>query len=346
MATCDIDIELDRDDPVYTPDETVTGRVVVEVGEDLECRELRLEREWRAHGYGDTASRPEQVETLFSGQWRAGQTLEYPFEVELPPGPCTYHGEHLNVDWRLRAEADVGALFDPEAEASLTLEPGGSEEYVVGDGDVASLRDGRRSDDDTVSWIMFLLGVGAVGIGVYVPVAYALEGRPVPLWGQLGFLAWDGFAIWLIYRSVRNYFAEKRLGDIDVDLSSFEVAPGEEIECRVRLPADADARVDGVSCELKGREEVVAGSGDNKSEKHHVVHSETAVPDGAEDLDLSEAGATELVAGLRIPESAPFTIQAPDKKLVWVVEVRIDLPLWPDWVHEEPLVVRPDPAAG
>src|SRR4051812_37999520 len=116
MSTCELRIDLDRPDPVYSPGEPIRGRVEVRAEADCRCRRLTLTREWRTHGRGNRAAGGRLELGLFEGAWRPGEVAVYPFELDAPSGPFTYHGHYLNVDWYLRARADVPSAPDPVAE--------------------------------------------------------------------------------------------------------------------------------------------------------------------------------------------------------------------------------------
>ncbi|HEX5753528.1 MAG TPA: hypothetical protein VFZ09_45445 [Archangium sp.] len=115
MAKCSIQIELDNSRRTYAPREFITGTVVVNVLEPCRCEQLTLGWQWRARGGSilDEAH-PEHLLTLNEGEeWLAGQELRYPFRLEAPVLPLTYHGHLMSVDWALRADASLSRFLDP-----------------------------------------------------------------------------------------------------------------------------------------------------------------------------------------------------------------------------------------
>lgn len=339
MASCDVDVELDRDDHVYTPDETLSGRVIVEAEDDVECEALVLKRMWEARALGDEKRGVETVETLFSGTWRAGETREYPFEVPLAPGPYTYEGENLDVGWVLRARAEIG-FVDTWGDAGFALEPGASDEYVPGDEE--AFREAREKGGASVSWGWVVLGAMLLALGILLAVGSGLEGNLQP--GTLAaFVALGALGLGVAYKGTRTYLAEKRLGDVRVRVSPREVEPGDEVTCRVRLPEEAEGTLSGLQLELAGRE--IAGKGGSKARNRVTeLHGETVVPDGVEGLELERGRAEEFSARFRIPESAPYSFYAPHNRVEWTITARIAPRSRPTWTREEHLVVRP--AAG
>ena len=119
MSKCHIWIEIDDPDRVYHPGDTVGARVHVDVDEDVTCDGLEVTRQWSTHGRGNAEAGDTRFKRLFSGEWKAGTTHSYRVEFVIPNGPYSYHGHYLNVDWYVRARADIPWAFDPKAEADF-----------------------------------------------------------------------------------------------------------------------------------------------------------------------------------------------------------------------------------
>ena len=124
MAKCDLKVVVDRPDKKYKFGETVTGVVEVRVNKECRCRKLTLTREWRTHGRGNRVSGDKKDTILYEGTWSPGEEISYSFEIDLPNGPTTYHGHYLNVDWYIKARADIPWAIDPKAETEVLLDPG------------------------------------------------------------------------------------------------------------------------------------------------------------------------------------------------------------------------------
>lgn len=340
LNNCDIWIELDEQGKVLEPGDTVSGTVYVEVNKDCRCDGLQLNLEWYTHGRGNGTGATAGGKMLFHGEWAEGQRHEYPFELEMPPGPYTYRGHYLNVDWRLKATADIPWALDPKGEQELLLRPSGREStYLPGESGAAARELTGSSDDKTISWGGLLFGGLFLAAGLLVMIMVLTNPQDGYFPALFG-LPFAGIGGWMVYRSSRNFFSEMRLGDVDVHLDTDEVTPGGELRCRVVLRPSGSVELNNISVELHGYERVVSGHGTNKSTYTHTVHSgEELVRDSVQTTLRGEP--TEYAVELEVPQTAPFTFHAHENHLKWEVEVHVDVPGWPDWTHAEPLTVRP-----
>lgn len=121
MSKCAVKIVLDRPERTYAAGEKVTGRIEVSVSDDCQCQKLTLARLWRTRGRGEDAFGKPEEQILFSGAWRAGQNVSYPFEFAAPIGPLSYNGQLLNVEWYLRAQAALAGALDATADVDFRL---------------------------------------------------------------------------------------------------------------------------------------------------------------------------------------------------------------------------------
>ena len=132
MAKCDLSIELDKPDAIHPGGGTISGVVRVAVDSDVKCNGLEVQSGWRTHGRGNVASGTAGTVTLFAGQWHAGETPEYRFELPVAEWPPTYHGHYLNVDHFIDVRAKIPWGFDPKASVPFMMRPTcGSEEAKV-----------------------------------------------------------------------------------------------------------------------------------------------------------------------------------------------------------------------
>ena len=74
LNNCDIRVELDATERTYKAGDTVPGTVHVEVHNDCECDNLLLALEWHTHGRGNTVVHRVDQQSLFRGEWAAGET--------------------------------------------------------------------------------------------------------------------------------------------------------------------------------------------------------------------------------------------------------------------------------
>ena len=123
MAKCDLTIELDDPDRVYLGGETITGVVRVHCDTDVSCKALEVKSVWRTHGQGNVDSGEAETKILFSGQWTAGESPEYQFELSITEWPPSYHGHYLNVDHYVDARAMIPWGIDPKASVPFVMRP-------------------------------------------------------------------------------------------------------------------------------------------------------------------------------------------------------------------------------
>ena len=87
MAKCDLVVELDEPDRVYHSEETVQGKVHVDVDSDVKCSGLVISCGWKTHGRGNVAMGKADEETVFSGVWTGGNTYQYRFSLPAASWP-------------------------------------------------------------------------------------------------------------------------------------------------------------------------------------------------------------------------------------------------------------------
>lgn len=121
-----IRIELDRANRTYEAGDRVTGRIVIVVTGDVNCRGVQLSRYWSTHGRGNRNRGPVHESTLYAGPLRRGQSYSFPFEFTAPATPFTYHGHFLNVDHYLVVNVDLAWARDPEVTEEFIVVPGAS----------------------------------------------------------------------------------------------------------------------------------------------------------------------------------------------------------------------------
>jgi hypothetical protein len=322
MARCDVQIVLDRPDRKYRGGEKVTGSVMVEVTETVRCRALTLERYWQTHGRGNRASGGRYAGPLFEGEWAPG-TYVYPFEFIAPASPLTYYGHYLNIDHYLHARADIPWSSDPRSTIEFVVEPGG-----VGGNDEAPLPDPVASGSDQQSAIggaIFASILLVFGVIFLVPCGIVL----IPA------------AVAIFFLSMRNRIARTKLGEVTVLVGGFRASPGERLPIDVTI-ARADAKINGVTVKLIGREVCVSGSGTNKSTHKHDLHTHQFTLETA-----PRAGELKAHGEVELPLTQAYSFASGDNKITWELEVRVDVPNWFDWVRSYPILLTPpDPAKG
>ena len=122
LAKCELQVVFNKPGWTYTVGAKVSGVVQVRAGEELACRKLTVNHQWRAtSGSGEHESGPEHEEELFSGTWQTGEVASYPFEFVAPAGPLTNRGVARNVEWYVRACAELSDRLGVGASKIFTL---------------------------------------------------------------------------------------------------------------------------------------------------------------------------------------------------------------------------------
>lgn len=346
MSKCDISVEFDEPDRVYAPGEVGSGKVRVSVDDDCRCDGLTLEQGWRTHGRGNGAGVVTGSDVVFRGEWKAGEEHVYPFDFTVADGPYSYHGHYLNVDWYVRATADIPWALDPKDTADFLVGPGPETDpttYINRDDvhrGINQTRETSRMIESGCFGIfalaMLFVGVGAMGVGYFGGHS---DGKTA---GIIVGAFITVFALAMGYRVLRNRFAAGKLGEVDVSLPDGFLTPGQQLPVHVELAAAVGDALNGVSAELICAENCVAGSGTNRRTYTDQLHHEQ--------VDLveqsSEAGRLRLGATFELPEDAELSFYADDNSLTWLVRVHVDVARWPDWKRDHYVEVRPAPVGA
>jgi hypothetical protein len=342
VSKCDLWITLDRESPKYRPGETVKGILHAEVHSDLKIDALVVSLGWRTHGKGNVDEEQADVAPLGPKHWSADERHELPFSFVMPAGPVSYHGHFLNVDWYVKANADVAWARDPKTESEILLLPAPAER-VPGDGyrtsphttarpHVLGAAGGApRRQDHRVFSLLFVLGAFGMAAlmlrkNLSVPTLLVLS----------GFLGVSGL---VAYRSWRNTLAKQKLGNIEVSVEPEHAGRGQPVQLTVVLRPAQSVSLASVRANLVGRERVVSGSGTNRTTHVHQLHHERFELSGERRLRANE----ELVLQetVTIPDEAEPTFHSADNHLVWEIEFHVDVKLWPDLKDDYEVFVHP-----
>lgn len=324
MSKCDLSIVFDQPGRRYQFGDTLSGQVIVQCSDEVQCDGLELSTRWETHGQGNLDHGPERKWVLYQGAWQSGQTYRYPFSFEVPVGPPTYRGRYLNIDHYVKARANVPWAFDPKASEEFILLPSG-EPWGERPPDLASeKRRGRTS-----SAILAPLGVAMIVFGA---VFFCPFGVLIPVGAGLLFFA------------LRQSIAEYKTGRVDLQWGTVEAPPGGTFSMRLRITPQRRVLLNGVRAKLTAREECVRGSGTDKKTYTEQLFEDVVV--AAEQQELEPGRTAEFDISLPVPKGEHYSFHASDNKLIWEAEVRIDIPNWPDWVDKRTLCVRPGAAVA
>lgn len=322
----------------FEPGDEIKGQVVVVVEKDTRCKGLKVTQQWQTHGKGNTTRGVPTEQLLFEGEWTPGK-YHYPFVFTAPLWPFTYHGDYLNVDWYIKATADVPWAFDPSSEEEFLLrwpENGVPEGQVNRALVIASFgREVIQSNRGS------LLGLFAGGIALFGTVFLVIG----LVTGIFEFFFFTGitylFATVLVFAMIKIKMASSKVGDVELSLDPSPAYPGASVVARMAFTPQSDAQINAITATIKGQEVVVRGSGTNRTTYRNTVHEETIslhpgglVPRG-EPIDVTGVFA--------IGEGAPLSFEASDNELSWDITYHIDIARWPDWRESKSFVINPPP---
>jgi hypothetical protein len=356
MSKCDLKVELEGDRRQYAIGDTVTGNVLVDVNAECQCDGLSLSHFWRAHGRGNTNEGKPKSQELFVGRWYPGESHVYPFSFTVPPGPLTYHGHHLNVDWYARATADIPWAIDPK----------GEEDFIVHQGDYSGVIDqgtglldnkhlqpllssmpqqGKPVKKIALGCLLLFLipfvmaGLGALATGLKDLLAGDLSGLGMVLFGTVFLIAPVVVLVGVLKRTV----AERKLGPVEMTVGKDTLYPGGSVQVKLNCTPRSDLMLTALKATLIVRERVVSGSGTNTTTHiHGLFEGETLI---ASQLRMIRGMARHFEASIALAEGGPPSFSAASNHLEYSVRVDFDIPGWPDWSRKESIVVSPPGAS-
>jgi hypothetical protein len=325
MSKCDITIEFDRSDRIYQGGETVTGQVHVAVNRDLTSNGIKLTRFWKTHGYGNT-DRGEQMEEMLDtdSQLTAGETRTYPFSFVADLQPLTYRGHHINIDHYVRVDVDVPWAIDPNLEEEYVLIAGEIPAEITGSRD--KIIDFTPENSTEVSLVAKVLGYTALGLLLAMLCVVTIWLLPVvPIVYGI---------IWFRKKLVVN-----RLGEVRLSTPHLVVVGGQSWPLDLQFTPRKNTQINGIHVKFHCEESATSGSGTNKKTRNHTLHDvrHTLEPEG------SLTGGEEYRRSLPVmfPETEAYSFDRSSNKIKWTVEVRVDIPMFPDWTSSQSLQVLP-----
>lgn len=319
MAKCDLSIELFEPDQRVEPGQPIRGCVHVRADAEITCKSLDVQTVWRTHGKGNAQSEKGPKRSLFQGQWQAGQTYQYDFEIAPIAGPSTYHGHNLNVDHYVTARADIPWALDAKAEAPFR--------YRAAPPPAPSAPSGASSSAIGMSGCLLfaVIGLTAAAAVVFSPW----------IWIAVALIVLIGGGAWLLKR----FLPARVVGPYQWSLRQGQFAPGESVVGELLIQPPRGLRLEKVTWRLVATETCESGSGTNRTTHKHVVYD--AVTPVAAETQLPAGQNARIEFAAPLPESPIYTVDLSDNKLQWHGELRIHLPGWPDWIEQMPFLVAP-----
>ncbi len=314
VAACDLAIELDEPDKVYCDGEKITGQVVVQVQKEVNCKSLTLGTAWVTHGRGNVDSGQVDSAEIFSGPWQAGQEYRYAFELATAGWPPTYYGTYLNVSHQVQARAKLAWAFDPKAEAEFPVSATKAPD---------DLMPTAKKSGCSLGIVGWILG------GIFIAIFGVLFLFLVPVLLVVGGLIWF----------FTSYLPKSLTGKVDVQVEPKRLKPGEKVAGSISFAPKRRVRINEVCYTVQCEEKCVSGSGSNRTtHRHEVMSTKVTLLEAG---DLLPRQNQSLDFEFSVPKDAGPSMKFSDNELNWSVELRIDIPRWPDWSERVALVVEP-----
>ena len=325
MAKCDLSIELDDPKSIYAGGGKITGIVHVDVDKNVTTKGLEVSSGWATHGRGNVDSGEFATEILFTGEWRAGEKHEYRFELPVGHWPPSYHGDYLNIDHYIKARAKIPWGFDPKASQAFLMRPSG--------GPDVALPKAPMQISGMIGCVIAMVFFGGF-FTVFFGGLIAAGGPPVIaiVVGVLLLLV-GGFV------GARYFMPKYLLGNVELTLDPLQVSPGDEVRGELVVRPRKNVNINEIKLTFKACEKVISGSGSNRTthtnpffEKATTLHESGVLQVGKEH---------RIPLSVKLPDDAPYSIDLSDNNIIWSTHVRIDIPRWPDWTRETPVLVVP-----
>ncbi len=344
MPACQVRLELDEPSATYQAGSKITGRVLVSVTGAVKFRTLKVRLRWETHGKGnpdkDTAT---EVHLLEAGTWTKGQQLTFPFELQAPSGPVTYHGHYVNLDWFLEAIVDIPWAPDAEDSVPIALVGGPPEPGYAAGPSYAYFppEPPDLSPPSSLHTTLLFVAILLLGLGVlFLVLGFVAAGHPGagplqvlgPLLTVLGLV--------LLVASFANIFSERGIGKPRIHIEPMEAAGGGLVQVRATLRPRKELELLDATVTLRGQEETIQGSGSKKRTYGETLHD--AVHAARDRPKFLEPGReSEITWEIPIPPMAPPTLQTGDNRVTWALKVSFDLAGWPNWTKEFAITVLP-----
>lgn len=326
MSKCNVNISTLATS--YKLGDTVKGKVTVEVDKECQCNKLTLQKNWSTHGKGNRTSGEKDELNLFQGTWQPGK-YEYPFSFVLNDGPFSYHGHYINVDWYLKAQADIPWSIDPKDEIEFILE-----KSEVNQADSLPAYEFHDNESNT-------LDLSQYSLLKLFPLIFVIAGILI-IYFEGGLFIGGVFTIVgsvIFYKLMQSSIAERKLGKVKCDVLENKLSPGDDLHFSIGFEPASNITINTARVRLVGKEIAISGSGTNTTTHTHTFHSEetSILTQGS----FSKGMPVRDKRRIKIPADAAPSFYVSDNRIEWKLVVDIDIPKWPDWETSLFITVSP-----
>ncbi len=352
MSSCNLRIEWERKARTFVSGAQVQGRVVVTPEKSTNCKALTIELAWETHGRGNKDQAVLQCSVERNQVWEGGQTYTYPFAFPIPHQPLTYHGELLNVDYYVRARADLPWALDPKTQEDFLVEagPGSREAYLAEALNAGATNKSSGCVLQVLGWMFLLLFVIPLLMlfAIILPILLIILSIQFILRrlaeGKVGKVTVAIDAPVIVSRKAQSAqaldWARKMTpGQDKPESQTYVISPGQPFGLGLEFRPRMDVSITKLVAVLHGWERCRSGSGSNAKTHTHDLYKEELLL--AEDLCFRAGELTQRVVQVPVPNLDAFSFEASDNHLEWQLTVHFDIPGWPDWKQDYKLRMVP-----
>ncbi len=338
MSKNRLTIFFDREEPIYCPNEPVSGKVVVEAANNFSSQELWVVYGWRTHGWGNTDKGGEESFYILrtNVDFHNGDQREFPFEFMAPGDPATYHGHYVNIDWYLKATMLLPRAQITSDEVDFLL-VGRESRGMFWSGDTSLIRTNLsfREKHPSISSILYMLLSG----GLIILVAFLLSGFTLGIHPAI-WIAWIGFLIALAARKkIFNLAFKLKINIEKVQVEPPIIHPGDVASCQIKFLTKIPVYLDHIAAVVRAEEGAVSGGGTRTQSHSFTVYKEQYIKPYGE--ELMEGRMITYDCPLPIPANAPPTFGGRNNSIKWSVQLKIACKRWPSWERTLPITISP-----
>lgn len=329
MAKLNLSIEPSSRGP-FAPGDVVTGILHLDAEDDVEPRELKVELSWRTHGRGDRDEAVVSVDVLPCGKLARGEQRNQRFTLRLPPdAPPTRRGRLVNLDWYLRARADLAWAVDPSAETDVLVAPAEEQPAFIVEGGPFGGRPTGMSGPPPSNALAGCLTLFLLPFLV-AAVANVLFGQVL-----VGVL-FGVIPSYLLYKVVTQLVAHRFLSGTRLEVRPVVTRAADRIEVRLDVARGRIDKVAGIEGTLVCEERARYRSGTDTSTATEIVWQSP--------LAFAREG-DGFRARLDLPLDAASTFKTRHNGVLWAVRVTPQVKGMPDPEFAAEVEVRSAPAA-
>ena len=206
---------------------------------------------------------------------------------------------------------------------------------------MVTLQSGRPSVLKTGLPLLLFAGVwNAITLGLII--GFSRAGK-ITGWMYLFFVPFVlvglGTLIGGLYALTSAVLARAKVAEPVVRVSRQPLRLGESFRVLVSQYVKSPVRVTALRVRLQAREWVQYRRGTRDYTDKHTIHEQQATI--VENVDARPAQPLTGQCQFTIPIDSMHSFQAPDNRIEWHLEVRTEIPQWPDYCAQYPLVVIP-----